>query len=73
MIRLTGSEALVLSDAFANAEQRGSLVALHRDDPATRQLIDDLLALFEPVVEEAFAVDYSERVEQARRAILDGS
>jgi hypothetical protein len=72
-IRLTGGEALVLSDAFADAERRGSLSALHRDDPATRQLIEDLIASFEPVIDQGFAVDYSERVERARRAIIDGS
>ena len=71
-IRLTGAEALVLSDALADAERRGALVALHRDDPATRQLIDDLIASFEPVIDDVFAVDYSERVERARLAISDG-
>lgn len=70
VVRLTGSEALVLSDALTMAERRNALGALHHDDPAVRRLLDDLIASFEPVVDEAFAGDYGERVERARRAVL---
>ena len=72
-IRLTGNEALILSDALASAERSGALLAIHHDDPATRRVIDDLIASFESVVDEASTTDYKDRVEQARRAIVDDS
>lgn len=72
VVRLTGYEALVLADALSTAEDRDALGAIHDNDPALRQLLWDLVASFEAVVDEAFASDYDLRVERARRAILAG-
>lgn len=71
-IRLTGSEALVLSDALSRMEQRDSLSTIHHDDPATRLVLNELIASFEPVIDEAFNADYNDRVEVARRDVLGG-
>ena len=69
-IRLTGSEALVLSDALSSMERRDSLSMIHDDDPAARRVIDDLIASFEPVVDEVFDADYASRVDAARLEVL---
>ena len=70
LVRLTGGEALVLSDALTMAERRNALGAIHHDDPAVRRLLEGLIASFEPVVDEVLASDYGDRVERARPAIL---
>jgi hypothetical protein len=69
-IRLSGSEALVLFNALAEWETNGTLGELAAADPAARQIVFDLVASFEPLVDVAFSVDYDEYVERARAEVL---
>jgi hypothetical protein len=66
-VRFTGAEALVLVDALSAWQQSG---ALPGDDPATRRVLTDLLAVIEPLDDFAFAPDYAERLHQARASVL---
>ena len=71
-IRLSGDEALVLSDALATWELDGKLERLTESNRAVRRVLSDLTAALEPAVDEAFEVDYAERVRRAQSGVLGG-
>ena len=71
-IRLNGSEALVLFNVLSEWEQNGTLRAITMADLAARQIVLDLVASFEPLVDVVFSADYAESVELARAEVLGG-
>jgi hypothetical protein len=68
-VTLRYDEALLLSDCLDR------LVEEHRDvigqDNAERRLWSDLNAVFEPLIDEAFADGYSVALERARQTVRD--
>jgi hypothetical protein len=69
-IRLSGDEALVLSDALARWEAAGEVARLTGNDQAARRVLSDLIASFEPLVDVGFASDYAEHIRRAQAAVL---
>jgi len=73
-IRLGGSEALVLFHSLSEWEENGMLREITAADLAARQIVLDLVASLEPLVDVAFPTDYAECVERARAEVLgDGN
>jgi hypothetical protein len=72
-IRLSGSEALVLSDALHTWEQDGTLRRITAANPAAQRILFDLGASFEPLVDEILSANYSERLERARATVLEAN
>jgi hypothetical protein len=72
MIRLSGDEALVRSDALATWESDGELERFTATNRAVRRVLSDLTAALEPAVDEAFEVDYAGRVRRAQSGVLGG-
>jgi hypothetical protein len=69
VVRLSYDEALVLSDLLDRWYRAGYDRTIQTDDAAETRLLDDLCASFEPVIDEAFADNYREVIEAARRRI----
>jgi hypothetical protein len=70
-VGLTNNEVLVLSDLLPRWEQDGTRARLPFSDQAEQRVIWDLLAVLEPVTDEAFSVEYDQAVARARDAIRD--
>jgi hypothetical protein len=71
VVRLTYGEAFVLSDMLSRWERAGTDGTRAFEDEAERRLVQDLTAVFEPVIDEAFANDYAASVERARASLRD--
>jgi hypothetical protein len=71
VVRLTYSEAFVLSDMLSRWERDETDGSLAFEDEAERRLVQDLTAEFEPVIDEAFADDYVSLLERARASLRD--
>jgi hypothetical protein len=68
-ITFTHDESLVLSDALSRWETAGAIEALPFADKAEKIVIFDLIASFEPMIEEAFSDQYGSVVARARAAV----
>jgi hypothetical protein len=66
-ISLSGSEAMVLAHALGEWENDGTLERL---DDAAKRVLFDLAAALEPLVDDAFSVDYHHALERARGQVL---
>jgi hypothetical protein len=71
VVRLSHGEAFVLSDMLSRWERDDTNGSLAFEDEAERRLVQDLTAVFEPVIDEAFADDYAAVLERARAPLRD--
>ena len=71
VLTLTNEEVLVLSDLLDRWERDGTYSRLPFEDPAEQRVLSDLLAVLEPVTDEAFSPDYDQALARAREAVRD--
>jgi hypothetical protein len=70
-LSLSYDEAIVLSDVLHRWGADGTMDALPFEDQAEERVLWNLTAVLEPMIDEAFAPSYGERLERARAATRD--